>query len=496
MNGKTNYERIIFGLKVKQARQSKRLSFSDLSKLSGLSISYLNEIEKGKKFPKEDKIESLSKALGEPVDKLKSQELNPALAPVSELLKSNFLNELPLDLFGIDLAKVVELIANAPARVSAFISTLLELSRNYALNESSFYFGALRAYLQLHNHYFDDLEEAVDEFIQIHGISTTPPISQQELHKILEEVYGYTIVENGLEKYPELSTLRSIFLAKNKVLLLSERLNETQKSFQLGKELGFQFLNLKERASTSSLLRTSTFEEVLNHSKAIYFSVALHIQKAPLIEELRHLFNQSNWDGIGFLRLLSKFRATPEMLYHRLTNVLPRFFGMKNMFFLRFIHDPKSDTFEVDRELHLTARHFPHRNGLNEHYCRRWVSISLLKDLYYTHQLGKNEPLMVQAQRSTYLGTGDEYLCITVARTSYPAPNQNVSVTVGLLINDHLKSQIKFLNDPAIKQRDVNITCERCEIADCDQRAAPPIVIEKKRRFQEMQKAIKALEEK
>ncbi|MCH9024924.1 MAG: hypothetical protein IH931_06280, partial [candidate division Zixibacteria bacterium] len=51
-----------------------------------------------------------------------SLELADGLAPVGDLLKSNFLNELPLDLFGIELSKVVEIIANAPIRVGAFIS--------------------------------------------------------------------------------------------------------------------------------------------------------------------------------------------------------------------------------------------------------------------------------------------------------------------------------------------------------------------------------------
>lgn len=55
--------KIIFGLKVKQLRKGQQLSFAELSARSGLSISYLNEIEKGKKYPREDKIEALAEAL-------------------------------------------------------------------------------------------------------------------------------------------------------------------------------------------------------------------------------------------------------------------------------------------------------------------------------------------------------------------------------------------------------------------------------------------------
>ena len=44
------YIKLIFGLKLKQVRMAKDLSLFKLSKLTGLSKSYLNEIEKGKKL--------------------------------------------------------------------------------------------------------------------------------------------------------------------------------------------------------------------------------------------------------------------------------------------------------------------------------------------------------------------------------------------------------------------------------------------------------------
>ena len=58
-----DYIKLIFGLKLKQIRTEKSLSLFGLSKLSGLSKSYLNEIENGKKYPKPDKIAILSEKL-------------------------------------------------------------------------------------------------------------------------------------------------------------------------------------------------------------------------------------------------------------------------------------------------------------------------------------------------------------------------------------------------------------------------------------------------
>ncbi|MCB9276422.1 MAG: helix-turn-helix domain-containing protein [Lewinellaceae bacterium] len=493
MSAKPQHERILFGLKVKQLRQAQGLSFVELSKESQLSVSYLNEIEKGKKYPKEDKIPSLAAALGTTREELVSLGLSKSMAPVGELLQSNFLNELPLDLFGIELSKVVEIIANAPVRVGAFISTLLELSRNYALKEENFYFGALRSYLELHNNYFEELEEAAVDFARSANLPDTRPVSADALKQVLEARYGYEVVEDGLKPFPDLGKLRSVYVPAEKKLLLNSKLSHIQRSFQFGKELGFQHLGLRERANTSSLLRGRNFEEVLNHSKAVYFSVALHIPRHTITEALQAFFEKERWDGEAFLGIMKKYEATPEMFYHRLTNILPRFFGMDKLFFLRFLHDPATDTFEIDKELHLSRRHHPHGNALSEHYCRRWVALSLLQDLHQLQQEGKFVDTIVRAQRSHYIGTEDEYLCLTIARPAYPTPNRNVSVTIGLLANEEARSKIAFFEDPAIQYREVNKTCERCAVTDCAERAAPPTVVLRREEWKHIQATLAGL---
>ena len=181
MGRKSQNERILFGLKIKQLRKERQLNFADFAKQTGMSQSYLNEIEKGKKFPKGDKIQALAQALGVGVGELTSPDLGKNFAPVSDLLNSNFLNELPLDLFDIELSKVVEIIAGAPTKVGAFISTLVDLSRNYALAEENFYFGALRSYLELNNNYFEDLKQEVDRFAEKHKLPRTGDVPVEML---------------------------------------------------------------------------------------------------------------------------------------------------------------------------------------------------------------------------------------------------------------------------------------------------------------------------
>ncbi len=493
MSVKTQNSRIIFGLKVKQLRVEHNLLSKELAEQTGMSVSYLNEIEKGKKYPKPDKIQALADTFNVSFEELSSLELKRSLAPVGDLLHSNFLNELPLDLFGIELSKVVEIIANSPLRVGAFISTLVELARNYALREENFYFGALRSYIELHNNYFEDIETAAAEFALEHQLSQQSLVPIESLENLLKQEYGYRIVKDGLSAYPELADLRTLLLPQKKKLLLNGGLTDVQIAFQYGKEIGFKVLKLKDRVHTSSLLRLESFEQVLSHYKASYFSSALLINRTSFVKDLQIFFQKKKWDGEAFVSLLHKYQSSPEMLYQRLTNVIPQFFGLEKIFFFRIVHLTQQDKFEIQKEMHLNRQHQPHGNGLHEHYCRRWLSVSLLKDLFHIQRSGKYVGTIVGAQRSRYFGSDDEYLCITLARPDAPAAGRNISVTIGLLINQESSSRIQFLNDPAISKTEVNNTCERCAIENCSERAVPAVVIEKRKARKQIQEALKEL---
>ena len=491
MNNSTLNDRIIFGLRIKQQRQALKMSFAELSKASGLSVSYLNEIEKGKKYPKPEKLKALVEALKLRIDTLESTDFNQSLSAVNELLRSNFLNELPLDFFGIEVAKIAEIITNAPKKVSAFIATLLEISKINALNKENFYFSALRSYLQLNYNYFPELEQTVDSFVKENNIARDEIISAEILEEILTEKYGYKIDKEELDKHQELSNLKSLYLPESKYLLMSKRLNPTQTSFQLGKELGFNVLKLKERANTSSLMAGDSFTQVHNHSQAIYFSDALHIPLTGFINKVQDFFHLPNWNAEAFEEIRTTYLATPEMFYHRLTNVLPEFFGIKKMFFLRFRRQKDNGRFWIDRELHLDTRHHPHGNAFNEHYCRRWIAISGINEL---RKQNSTQPL-VRIQKSKYWNTKDEYLCLTLA-WPHPKGSHDVSVTLGLLITEQLQKQINFLNDPTIPEVIVNKTCERCAIQDCQERAAPANILEAKAKSQRLQSLMDQLGEK
>jgi hypothetical protein len=183
------------------------------------------------------------------------------------------------------------------------------------------------------------------------------------------------------------------------------------------------------------------------------------------------------------------------MFLHRMTNLLPQYFGMNELFFLRFHTVTGSTSYELTKELHLSGLHNPHRTVLNEHYCRRWISITLLEELEKQIAEGSYTRPICGAQRSSYIDSKNEYLLISIARPSKPTPNQSVSVSIGLRLNRQLLTQVKWLNDPAIRTRKVGETCERCSATDCRERMEAPLVLQAENQLQERKATLHKIEQ-
>ncbi|MFT7154437.1 MAG: transcriptional regulator with XRE-family HTH domain, partial [Alteromonas macleodii] len=289
--------KLIFGLKLRQLRTSKKLSQSELSEKSGLSVSYLNEIEKGKKYPKTEKIATLAAALDVPYDRMVSIKLDKQLAPVGEILNTRLLEELPFGLFGIAKGKLIEIISSAPLKVSAFISTIAQIANTYNLTQENMYFAMLRSYQEMHDNYFEDIEKEADRFRKEYAFLADDIISSDVLKGILKEKFGYTVEENDLKEYPELTHIRSVFIEEANKILINAKMAENQKAFLYAKEIGYQFLEMSgERAVMTPWPRATSFDHVLNNSRASYFAGALLISPQGLIKQLEAFFVQPKWD--------------------------------------------------------------------------------------------------------------------------------------------------------------------------------------------------------
>lgn len=483
--------RLLFGLKLKQLRIDKKLSLSDLSARSGLSVSYINEIEKGKKYPKPDKIKALAKAMEVSTESLTSPKLSKRLEPITELLDSAILTELPLELFGIDPATLLQLLSDAPTKTSAFIGTLIEIARNYNMSVEQFYFSALRTYQEMYDNYFEDLEQEAERFLRDRNIPEEKLLDESYLAAVLTEEYHYTIQTLDDQGHPELDDVRSLMVPKKgyNLLLLNKRLSGVQRTFILGREVGYQFLNLKKRLFTTALVEAESFEQLLNNYFASYFASAILIKRSLLVERLEEFFALETWQPDKLLDIISYFRTTPESFCYRTSNVFPKFFGINQLFFLRFNSYPGHNRFDMTKELHLGRKHYPHTKR-DEHYCRRWVGLTILQEL--AEQPDARGKVLCKAEISEYVGTREKYLVISFAKNMAPGI-RNVSVTMGIFLDSASLGKIKFLASPTLASREVAGTCERCDIFSCKVRMAAPVVLQKRNRTELLKNALKAL---
>lgn len=486
MQRDTHYIKTVFGLKLRELRQDKKWSLQDLSRHTGLSKSYLNEIEKGKKYPKPEKINLLSQALQVDFDDLVSTKLGKNLQDILEITQSAFFREIPLELFGISRSSLVSILSDAPTKVSAFIHALISISRHHNLSQEQFYFAVLGSYQELHGNYFPDLEQYAKEFVQEHPQCGTGPLQEEALLEVLEKKFALRVETKELTRYGASPKLRSLYVPEVRELMLSHLLDKSQRLFILAKEVGFQLMGLKERPTTYSWLDFKNFEELLNNHRASYFAGAVLIDKKRLSFKIKELLDSPQFSPKDLETLMREFSTSPETFYYRLTNILPHELGLKDLFYLCFTKKKDSEVIEIIKELHMSRPQAPHRNHIQEHYCRRWIAVDNLLRL-------EEQSTLSGAQISHYRDSGQSYLVFSTSERNPFSEGTNRSYCLGLHLNSQSIKKLRIARSENLLERSVGVTCQSCGILDCKVRQAPPVRLEKQHQRERMLQAIDTL---
>ncbi|MDT0631538.1 helix-turn-helix transcriptional regulator [Rubrivirga sp. S365] len=488
--------RLILGVKLRALRQERGLGLKALAQKAGLSVSYLSEIEQGKKYPKPDKIVDLSVALGVPYDDLVSLRVDKGLGAVKEVIESPLLRGFPFDLFGVDAESVVRLLS--PDKAGALVQAVGDVTRAYDARVEDLLLAALRAYQQMHANRFPDLEAAAERLRERLGIEGVPDAAR--LRGVLEREHGYRVETDTLPGHPELGAFRSVLsqggagpaggaqAAGGAVLHVNGALRDEQLAFLYARELAFLELAPDDRPLASPWVRAERFGQVLANFEASYLAGALLLPAAEIDAVLLAQADAERWDPAAFLALLDRYRSTPEMLFHRLTQRVPEALGIDELYFLRFHHETTTDRVELTKTFNLSRVPVPHGVSAGEHYCRRWPALQALAALDARQRTaagrgGTDDGPAVVAQRQHFVaGTaGDaepaDFFVLAVARPLSLRPGVNSAVSLGLRLTRATKRAVRFWDDPALPRLDVSLTCERCPIADCRVRAAPPTAL-------------------
>jgi len=474
---------MIFGMKLRQARTEADLTLTEFASMCELSPSYLTEIEKGRKYPRADKIMRMAEVLGKSYDDLVSIQLDPSLSYLQTTLSSAIFQRFPFEEFGMEAGDLVTLLTREPEKVSALLHAVLAIGRRYDLQEEEFLRASLRAYQEIHENYFHDLEEAAQAFTEEignqWGMTDEPPLRNEVLETILQEHYRYLIDMEAIADNPELKRYRSIYIAeKNQpTLFVNPALHERQVRFVLARELGYQYLGLKERSFASTPNRIDSFQQIVNDFKAAYFGGTLLMPRKAMLADLQHLFSQTTWQPQLLLDMLHKYEVTPEMLFYRFSELIPQFFGIR-LHFLRFHNS--NGRYDLIKQLNMNQLIVPSGIGLHEHHCRRWLSVRLLQEEPQDEQDYSFDLPLVGAQYSEFIESRDQFLCLGFARPMVLSPQVESSVIVGFRVDGDMKNLIRFVDDPVIPRVFIHETCERCPLtaAQCQERAAPPTILE------------------
>ncbi len=480
---------VIFGMKVRQARLEAGLSLSEFATRCGLSASYVTEIEKGRKHPRPDKVMKMAQELGKSYDELVSIRLDPSLDYLQSALSSPLLQRFPFDEFGLEVGDLIALLTRAPDKASALLHAMLEIGRRYDMKEEHFLRAALRSYQELHENYFADLEEAARSVAHTYQLETPPALA--DLERLLEQTFHYCIDHTTLARQPDLAGYRSIVIkGRQPRLLINRALHPAQIKFLVAREIGHSYLKLRGRAYTSPPEVVESFEQVFNDFKASYFAGALLMPREAILQDVQAFFSQTTWQPERLLAMLTRYDVTPEMLFYRLSELMPQYLGV-GLHFLRF--NDAQGVYQLVKQLNMNRLPLPSGLGLNEHYCRRWLTVRLLREM---DDLPLDAPAPhIGVQVSEFLTTRERFFCIGFGRRLALAPGVKSSVVLGFRVDRELEQVVRFLDDPAIPLAIIHETCERCPLtaAHCAVRAAEPTIWQRQQSYEQRQAALRGL---
>lgn len=440
--------RLIFGLKLKELRDEKGFSLSELSRKTGISKSYLNEIEKGKKYPKTEKITRLADVFEVSYESLVSLNLNKRLSPISDLIKSNLLSELPLEFFGLDSNDLLTLLSTAPTKFSAFVDAIIQIGREHNIQVESLYFSVLRSYQEMYDNYFPEIETVAKQLRKDHQIDGFNNSLKESVENILTREYKYVISYDGLCDVEALTPVRYLFIqGKKPQLLLNTNLDEHQKLFILARELGICALGLTPRNNTSSWIDAQSFGHVLNNFKAYYFASALILDERIFTKGLVDFTKRSHFNTDEVLEFINKSQIQAEPFLLRINTLVPRYFRFSQMFFLRYNQYVDEDVFKMTKILHSSGLPRSSKVSIAIKACQRWAALTTLKKL---SELESTKPICT-VYKVQYHDDKNKYLIISVAQ-KVPATHINSCISVGFLINKRFSEKTNFVKDTSIHE--------------------------------------------
>ncbi len=458
-----NYSNI--GSKIRKVRRQKALSQSILSQKLGISASYLNLLESGRRPITVPLLIKIGNELGISLKDLTLESNQRILSDVMEVLSNEMFED--LDITNNDTADFINTNPNIARALltlnDSYKSLRDDIQDRFEIMDVESSIKEKKStrlpveivsdFLQENKNYFDTLERKAENIRDNIGLYFGSGIGSTEINLIsyLNNEHKINVKIEPLEN-DQKSVKR--FDEEKKILFLSEMLTYTARNFHLAYQIAF----FEAKESINKIIKENKFYSLevillLNISLLNYFAAAL-------IMPYDNFLNSAKKYKYDVEILMHHYAASFEQITHRLTTLQrPKNEGVP-------FHFLKTDIAgNISKRFSLSGIHIPRHGGS----CPRWnVYIAFLSP-------GKIHP---QVSR---MPDGKVYFCIARAYEKgiekHGMPKSFVSIGLGcdiqhadeLIYSEGMHIENKQLETP------IGISCRVCPRVDCQQRAFPPI---------------------
>ena len=447
------------GFKIKNERRKQGISQAKLSEKLGISSSYLNLIESGKRNVNVDLLLKTSEILNIELKDLSKKENANLYHDVLDLLGDNIFEDLDITNLEVkDLANNSPLVAKALIRLGDFYkkenkeiySKVESISEDNITNYKSTFPGeAVSDFLQQHNNYFEEIEDyATDIFRLVNTNNRTRHVLLVDYLKKKHKIEVVDVVpsekENFAKKFDQ--NQNKLFLSdyltlETKKLFIASQIVQLEAMNLINKQLAdYAFQNEESKTLTTIALINYTAAAILMPYELFYTECLKHRYDLELIQHT--------------------FATSFEQVAHRVTCLQnPKMRGIP-------FHMLRVDIAgNISKRLSLSGIQIPRYGGA----CPRWN----IHSAFVT-------PGKIHAALSK-MTDGEKYVCI--ARTIEKGIGRHgvhrSMVSIGLGCQAKYAKDFVYSDQLNLKDEKaaipIGVNCRTCTRLDCQQRAFPPL---------------------
>ncbi len=454
---------INFGPRLKKQRINRGFSQAELSKTIGISPSYLNLIESGKRKISLSLLIKAAEKLDLSIKDFSTESNKRLLSDVMDVLSNEIFDDLKItnhdtsDFIGSNpnIAKALLTINDSLKSFKEDMQNRLEtmdVNANQLEKPTRLPVEIVSDILQENKNYFHDLEVSSENLRKEIGLEIGPNIgSGSKLSLYLKEKHG---IEVKIVTINEDEKIVKRFDEESKIFYLSEMLTYTSRNFHLASQVAYLEANdVINKVIKDNNVESAEVEPLLKLSLLNYYAAAFMMP-------YNNFLNSAKLHKYDVEILMHHYACSFEQVTHRLTNLQRP--GNEGVPF----HFLKTDIAgNVSKRFSLSGIHIPRHGGS----CPRWN--------VYTAFLN---PGKIHPQISK-MPDGRVYFCIARAFEKgiekHGMPKSFVSIGLGCdmkYAKDLIYSEGIDLNNKKL-QMPIGVSCRICPRVECQQRAFPPI---------------------